>query len=438
MIILWPIIAILMYKRFDTVTATFWTIVGGYMFLPVKTAIDLPLIPAIGKDEISAIAAFIGCKFIKNKKVSLFGATNIQKLVIGLLLFIPIINVLFNSEPTFNGYKWIQGLTLYDAVSQVLGQYLNLLPFLVAMTVIKKSEDLEKIVKLLVVAGLIYSPFILFEIRISPQLHTWVYGFFPHEFAQQVRLDGFRAVVFMGHGLLVATFLFVCVSAAAIQIKVGRGKDKVRNICVFNYLLIVLLLSKSVGALILTIVVAGSILLMSTILQKTITKLLVFIFLLYPTLSILNLIPYDEIINIISHFDVERAGSLSFRFNNEIPMLDHAFTKLLIGWGSWGRNLLSNSISDGYWLIVYGTYGAIYFYALFGLFVLPTLKGLKGLSSKNEKSIYVGLSIILAGIIFDQIPNSSLNNSWLWFLSGCLSGYINNKNNLRSNITSQT
>ena len=56
MIILWPIIAILMYKRFDTLTATFWTIVGGYMFLPVRTAFDLPLIPAIGKDEISAIA----------------------------------------------------------------------------------------------------------------------------------------------------------------------------------------------------------------------------------------------------------------------------------------------------------------------------------------------------------------------------------------------
>jgi hypothetical protein len=420
MIILWPFIAILFYKKFDTVTATFWTIVGGYMFLPVKTAIDLPMVPAIGKDEISAIAAFIGCRFIKNEKIALLGVNNIQKSLIALILFIPLINVLFNSEPVFNGYKWVQGLTLYDAVSQVLSQYLSLLPFLVAMTVVKKSEDLEKIVKLLVIAGLIYSPFILFEIRISPQLHTWAYGFFPHEFKQQIRFGGFRAAVFMGHGILVATFLFVCISAAAIQIKIGIKKDKVRNIAIFTYLLIVLLLSKTLGALILSIIVAGPILLMNVVFQKVIAKSLVFIFLLYPTLSILNLIPYDGIINIISDFDVDRAGSLNYRFNNEVPMLTHAFEKVLIGWGGSARNLLANSIPDGYWLIVYGTYGAIYFYALFGLFIMPIIKRLQGRSSKNERIIYVGLSIILAAIIFDQIPNSSLGHSWLWFLSGCL------------------
>jgi hypothetical protein len=180
------------------------------------------------------------------------------------------------------------------------------------------------------------------------------------------------------------------------------------------------MLSKTIGALILAILVTGSIILINTTFQKIIAKLLVFVFLLYPTLSILDLIPYDGIINIVSDFDVERAGSLAFRFNNEIPMLNHAFEKILIGWGSWGRNLLSNSVPDGYWLIVYGTYGAIYFYALFGLFVGPILRGQKGITSTNDKNIYIGLSLILAGIVFDQIPNSSLGHSWLWFLTGCM------------------
>ena len=423
MIILWPIIAILMYKRFDTLTATFWTIVGGYMFLPVRTAFDLPLIPAIGKDEISAIAAFIGCRLIKNEKVAFFGTDNFQKFIISLMLFIPFANVLFNSDPVFNGYEWIQGLTIYDAVSQVIKQYLELLPFVIALGVVKKNADLEKIAHLLVFAGLIYSVLVLFEIYFSPQLHTWIYGFFPHSFTQQIRFGGFRAVVFMGHGLLVATFLFVCVSAAAIQIRTGRRKDKGRNIIIFSYLLLVLLLSKTVSAFLLATIVTGSILLMNISFQKIIVRLLIFTFLLYPTLSILNLIPYDGIIDFISNFSVDRAGSLNFRFNNEIPMLSHAFEKFLIGWGSWGRSLLPNSVPDGYWLIVYGTYGAIYFYALFGLFIRGAFKTITKNTNRNEKTVYFGLSLILAGILFDQIPNSSLGSSWLWFLSGCLSAF---------------
>jgi hypothetical protein len=127
MIILWPFIAIIFYKKFDTVTATFWTIVGGYMFLPVGTVIDFPMVPEIGKDEISAIAAFIGCRFIKNENIALFGTHTIHKFLIILLLLIPFINVFFNAEPMFDGRSWKQGLTIYDAVSQILSQYLELL-----------------------------------------------------------------------------------------------------------------------------------------------------------------------------------------------------------------------------------------------------------------------------------------------------------------------
>lgn len=428
MIILWPFIAILMYKRFDTVTATFWTIVGGYMFLPVKTAIDLPLIPAIGKDEVSAIAAFIGCRFIKNEKISLFGVGNIQKLVIGLILFIPFVNVIFNTEPMFNGRLWIQGLTLYDAVSQVLSQYLSLLPFFIAMSIIRSRADLEKFIHLLVIAGLFYSILILFEIRVSPQLHNWLYGFFPHDFSQTFRAGGFRAVVFMGHGLLVATFLFVCLGAAAIQVKIGRKKNKARNIIIFCYLFLVLILSKSLGALILSIIVCTSILFMGITFQKIIVRVFVLTFVLYPTLSILGLVPYDIIIDYISGFSADRAGSLNFRFTNEIVLLEHAFIKAMIGWGSWGRNLLNASVPDGYWLIIYGTYGAIYFYALFGLFISGIFTTASKNTGKNEKAIYFGLSLILAGILLDQIPNSSLGASWLWLFSGILTKSLLIKN----------
>jgi hypothetical protein len=427
MILLWPFIAILLYKKFDTVTATFWTIVGGYMLLPVGTAIDLPMIPAIGKDQISAIAALIGCVVIKHEKIAFFGTNNVQKTLIGLLLFIPLLNVFFNSEPMFNGQLWVQGLTLYDAVGQVLAQYLELLPFIIAISIVKNLEDLTKVTRLLVVAGLVYSIPVLFEIRISPQLHTWVYGFFPHDFAQQIRFGGFRAVVFMGHGLLVATFLFVCVCAAAIQVKISTQHQKTRNIFIFGYLLLVLIASKSVGAIILAIMASASILFLFNSMQKIIVKIIVTLFLSYPTLSILGLVPYESIVAFFRDFNVDRAESLDFRFTHEKALIAHAYEKVLVGWGSWGRNRLADSVTDGYWLIVYGQYGAVYFYAFFGLFILPVMSKLKGtIITLKEKPVYAGFSLLLAGIVFDQIPNASLGSSWLWYLCGCLSACTTN------------
>ncbi|MFQ3192363.1 MAG: hypothetical protein ACI936_003515 [Paraglaciecola sp.] len=420
MILLWPFIAIVFYKKFDTVTATFWTIVGGYMFLPVSTVFDFPMIPAIGKDEISAIAAFIGCKFIKNENITLFGVNTIQKFIIFLLLFIPFVNVFFNSEPIFNGLAWIKGLTLYDAMSQILAQYLELLAFFIAVSIVKSRDDLEKVVRLLVIAGLIYSLLVLIEIRLSPQLHAWIYGFFPHVFGQAMRGDGFRAVVFMDNGLMVATFCFVCVCSAAIQVKISSPKEKIRNICILMYLLLIIVLQKSVGAIGLSFLATIIILFCYYSQQKIIIKLFIAIFFLYPTLSVLNLIPYEAIITFISDFSPERAGSTNYRFTNEIELVRHAYEKSLIGWGSWGRNTFWNSVTDGKWIIVYGVYGGIYFCAFFGLFTMGALTGISRNATKNQQVAYLGLSLILAGVLFDQIQNASLNSNWLWFLSGIL------------------
>jgi hypothetical protein len=437
MILLWPFIAILFYKKFDSITATFWTIVGGYMFLPVATAFDFPMVPAIGKDEISAIAAFIGCKFIKNENITLFGISTIQKFLIIILLVIPFVNVFFNSEPIFDGQSWIRGLTIYEAIRQTIAQYIGLLAFFIAVSIIKSRDDLEKIIRLLVIAGLIYSLLVLIEIRLSPQLHESIYGFFPHDFGQQIRDGGFRAVVFMGHGLLVATFCFVCVCAAAIQIKISNPNQKVLNTCIFIYLLVIVVLQKSVGAIGLSFLIAMSILFLYRSQQKIIGKLLIAIFFLYPTLSILNLIPYEAIIAFISDFSPERAQSTNFRFTHEIALIQHAFEKLLIGWGSWGRNTFWNSVTDGYWIIVLGIYGVVYFYAFFALFTIGALTGISKHATKNQQLVYLGLSLILAGVLVDQIQNASLNNSsWLWFLSGILSSPMlraNSHNDYRPN-----
>src|SRR5437870_12226972 len=42
---------------------------------------------------------------------------------------------------------------------------------------------------------------------LNPQLHLWIYGFRQHSFAQQMRDGGYRPLVFMQHGLMVAMWM---------------------------------------------------------------------------------------------------------------------------------------------------------------------------------------------------------------------------------------
>ena len=76
-----------------------------------------------------------------------------------------------------------------------------IVPFLLGMRVLGTVEAQAEFLRVLVVAACAYALLALFEVRMSPQLSNWVYGFFPHSFAQHIRSGGFRPVVFLPHGL---------------------------------------------------------------------------------------------------------------------------------------------------------------------------------------------------------------------------------------------
>ena len=71
-------------------------------------------------------------------------------------------------------------------------------------------------------AGLIYSLFILFELRMSPNLHRWIYGFGQHGFSQHIRWGGYRPMVFMAAGLAVALFITNALMAAGALTRLRR------------------------------------------------------------------------------------------------------------------------------------------------------------------------------------------------------------------------
>lgn len=428
MLIIWPLISIMLYRKHNTLPATFVTLVGGYLILPVKTAIDLPLIPAVDKESISAISALIGCIYIKKIKIDLIPKGGLERWLVLLFIFLPVFTVFTNTEPVFDGKFWRPGLTLRDAIGGMFLNYIKLIAFILGLQLVKTYEDQLSLFKYLTIAGLWYSLPILLEIRISPQLHTWIYGFFPHVFNQQMRGDGFRAVVFLGHGLLVALFVLTALTSATTLWKQRINTFGISAFMIVLYLLVVLILSKTLGANLLALIIIPAIIWLPSSMHNKMSRAIITIIILYPLLTMFNIFPQQEILDFIRDIDADRAGSLYYRFHMETIILEHSTEKFLFGWGAWNRNLPWGAVPDGFWIVLLSSQGFVAFIAVFGLAVTAIVKGVKACKKLVEKADLQLLSInilLIAVIMIDQIPNSSMNAIYIWFLLGALIGRSN-------------
>ena len=153
----WPLLAIYLYKSRSIQVATMWTILGGFMFLPVRSAVDLPFIPELGKNSISVISAMIGCWFVAKRPIRYFGNQGWLKLLVALIFIVPFVTVLMNRTPIVIGDLFLPGLTMHDALSVMVNQILFITPFFIGRQFFRTYHDQLLMFRTLVVAGLFYS-----------------------------------------------------------------------------------------------------------------------------------------------------------------------------------------------------------------------------------------------------------------------------------------
>ena len=441
----WPVAVYLLFRYMPRVEALCWSIVGGYLLLPSRTGIDLPMVPAVDKDVVPVLAAALLLAFgmgaseadkAAQRAGGGIGTPRTSTLgpfapLIALLLLSPLVTVLTNPEPLIYGPLVIPGLQIYDAVSVIGRMALILLPFLLAMRYIASPESHEVLLKVIVIGLLIYSLPILFEVRMSPQLNVMIYGFFPHDFAQHVRAGGFRPVVFMPHGLWLAVIVCMAVIAAAAlwRQRMWAGVRAGQWFFAGIYLLIVLLLSNSLGAFVIALVFAPAVLLMGVRGQLLLAGSIALVVLIYPVLRSGGVIPVEQIVALAERVSTERAESLQFRLDNEDALSARAAEKPIGGWGLWGRNEIidpesgrSMSVTDGAWIIVIGSFGWLGYIAQFGLLTLPTILLAFGRKGATVTPATAGLSVVLAANLLDLLPNATLTPI-TWLLGGAIAGH---------------
>lgn len=486
-----PLVAAFLFRRFTLMQAAVLTVLIGYLFLPEKTGVNLPVLPTIDKKSMPAICAliFAALKMKTERRlairrgapvVSVGAETEEDKtplgrraapsraatqqrsaqtthrkatpsarsvtppssmpvtkapngklvyLVIGILLFSTIITFLTNRSGLTYGPLRLPAIRPYDMPSMMLNFVIMLLPFWIGWRYLRRPEASRTLLQMLALTGVVYACLVLFEVRMAPQLNTWIYGFFPHGWRQHLRAGGFRPIVFLAHGLRVGIYLSFAVLAAASLMRLEEtSRARMLWGLATGFLLLTLLVSKNLGATGITILMLGAVFLMPQRMKLLFAATISAVVLFYPMARAIDVVPTTTLVEWAAKVSPERAQSLNFRIEQENVLLDRAVQKPIAGWGAWGRARVYDtetgedlSVTDGTWIIFFGNHGWIGYLCVFGLLCLIPIRLMLRRTQLNPNSYDIGLVLVLTAGLIDLIPNSSLVPP-LWLITGALWG----------------
>jgi hypothetical protein len=430
----WLPISLVAFLVMRPLRAALFTILGAMLFLPEGVSFKYPYLPYLDKHNIPYLCVLIGAVFRCPKRAIKPPAERWFTFLAFVLLVGALATALTNRDTLRYGRAVVTvlpGLTLKDGFFTGITQsLLHALPFFLGLALVRTAKDLRDLLASFAVAALIYVPFALIEIRLSPQFHYWVYGFHQHSFLQTLRWGGYRPMVFMAHGLALARF-FVVATLAALLVAPKRAKllglpTKLAAAVLF----ITLVLCKSTGAVIYGLLALVIVSLGKVRLRHAAAVVLATVVLLYPTLRAADAIPLDRVIAGASGVASDREQSLLFRFRNEDDLLVKARQRMVFGWGEYNRSFIFDdrgrptTITDGHWIVIVGVLGMVGFAATFGMLLFPIFVArarVRKIADRSDRMLVSGVAVIIATIAVDLIPNG-LWDGYPYFFAGALMG----------------
>ncbi|PQO45965.1 hypothetical protein [Blastopirellula marina] len=407
-LIAWPIVAFALFLSISARTAMLSAIIVSWLFLPIHS-IPLPLLPDLNKTTVACGSIFACILIFDSQKL-----TQLQfkwyDLACLVLCICPFASSLIND------------LGAYDGLSaSLLASFKWGLPYLIGRLSLRTTQDMREFAIAIFLGGVIYIPFCLYEIKMSPQLHATIYGMHQHSFAQTVRFGGWRPTVFMEHGLMVSAWM-ASATLCGYWLWRSGALAKLGRIPVWSLVISLLattILCKSTGALILLAV--GVAVLELTLLTQTrfaLIALLATAPLVIVTRTASDF-SYEGLVDLVANYSAERAESLEFRFRNEDILIAKALQHPLFGWGGWGDSRVYDddgndiSVTDGMWIIILGTNGLVGLTSLYLLLLTPPLLMTHRFRASTLASAELGPSVSVAICItlfaIDCIPNAMFN-----------------------------
>ncbi|MGD9973166.1 MAG: hypothetical protein AB7S77_08915 [Desulfatirhabdiaceae bacterium] len=348
----WIPVVLALFAKLPARTAVIAGFMVAWLFLPMASY-PLPGIPDYTKMSATCAGVFLAAAIYDSERLKRFRPEWVD-----LFMAIWFLSALPSSL--------VNGLGAYDGTAVAFEQFVKWgMPYLVGRLYLGDLDGLRQLATAMVISGLAYVPFCVFELIMSPQLHNMFYGFHQHHFAQTMRDGGFRPMVFMQHGLMAATWM-TSASLLGIWLWFCGSLRSFLGIRMEFWLLILVPVTfalKSMGAVSLLIMGLGVLIVTSITRKGILIGLMLIIPIVYMVLRGGGWWTGDNLVSQIEKIHEERAASLQFRLDNEAILAEKAMIQPVFGWGGWGRALIYDedgkkiSVTDGLWVIVLGERG---------------------------------------------------------------------------------
>lgn len=423
----WVPIAVALFFAFRPAVAATIVLVGACVLLPAGYQIDLAGLPGIGRHVVGGLGVLLGYVLVVLPRQRPSPVGGWPKFLVAVHVLCVLLSALTNTDALHYGDIYLPGMTAYDSLGVMFRRLLGIgIPFLIGASIIKTDADLREVLRVIAIAGLAYLPIVMWEVRMSPQLHTQLYGYFPHSFLQHKRGGGYRPLGFTLHGLELALFMATATVAMFGLARASRGGPKHHRLTLGLCLFVGLVLCRSLGAIMLGIL--GIALLSLKRFPRLTVLALSCTIVIYPLLRATDMFPTEAIVKAAEAIDEERSSSLVFRFENEDILLAKARDRPVFGWGTWGRNRVydaeaneDESVTDGYWVLEIGMFGLVGFLSLFGLLLVPLLLASRRFSAMQGQARMIVATVVVLVLIrvLYLIPNSA-SPPLTFFLAGTL------------------
>ncbi len=410
----WLPVTLALFSFVNPRRAVLFSAVGAILVLP-SAGMELPGLPGVW-DRYSAFAlsSLIGIAIFDSARLFSLRPRAFDLFALVLVLS-PLPTALAN------------GLGAYEGGSNVYRHIvLYGLPYFYGRVYITTGPAMRELALAIVIGAILYAPLSLFEIRMSPQLHNWVYGFHTIRFVMFRRFGGFRPIVFMDSPLMLG--MWMAAGAILTVWLAARLKNQRVAGVPLTWLLplpvAALLLGKTMAAISIFVMATG--VLWSAVYFRTriVLILLVVGFMSYPALRTTQVLNRDTVIAVVKPiFPPTRVASLDYRLVNEDRFILKALEQPVFGWGGRGRNRTDDSGAiDGLWIITLGKQGITGLVSLMGLFLVPVWLLARRLPARRWghpiAAPVAGVGAVIAVYWIDCLSNAFVNPVYLMAMGG--------------------
>lgn len=394
-------------------------LVGGWLFLP-ELAIHVPgPFPDVSKASVTGLG-LVGMVLLMDRTRLLSLRPRWFDLPMLVWCLEPFITALVNGE------------SVYEGISAVLANTIPWgIPYLLGRLYLADADGWRDLARAILFGGLAYIPLCWLEIIAGPHLASLVYGYTPPAVDNAFRFGGWRPIVFMQDGLMVALWMTAASVSGFWLWQTGRLPRLWR---LPTGALVVLIVAttfalKSANAWLL---LSGGVALL-WLSTRWCTPWLAWatlgLIVLYAGVRASGLWDGQELVALTSRALDSKTNSVAFRLENERRLAERARLQPLLGWGRWGRSSMTDAAgnplaTDSLWIIAFGQQGTVGLAALLASLLLPMVFLLRRVPVSNwarpEFAPAVSLAVILTLYTIDNLANAMINPVYMLAAGGLL------------------